>query len=49
MKIYAKLINTFFITLIFKGSFTVDLVEQCLLTNVYFDHLQALQSNVFIF
>ena len=28
----------------FIGNWTVDIVEQCLLTNVYFDHLQALQS-----
>lgn len=28
----------------FNGSWTVDFIEQCLLSNIYFDHLFSLQS-----
>ena len=36
----------------YNGSWTVDLVDQYILTNMYFDHLETLQSifsNSFIF
>ncbi len=30
----------------FNNTWIVDLIEQCLLTNMYFDHLPKLESNL---